>query len=250
MKQIVQIFLLLATIQYSAIAMDQEHYQREQAAKRETLAKAAEARLNPQARQPEEYTITSLAGLPIELQKQIALQVLTNSPTLKNVLKNLFTLARSNKQLFDLLTNESFLNQVKKIIQQRNLQAELNSLLIYYSKMGNVYAVKLILKLGADVDAVDKNGDNALIFAAMNGHTEIVRILLNAKADVNAAGNFGLTALMLAVIKEHKETIKVLLDAGADPNIADKSGWTAFMFAAGKGNADIARLLLDAQPNP
>ena len=247
MKQIISILLLVAVGQYSTNAMDQEQYELEQAAaQRETLAKAAQARLNPQA-QPEQYTIASLAGLPIELQEQIALQMLTNSPTLKGGLKNMVTLARSNKQLSRLLTKESFVNKVKELIQQRNQQAELNRLLVDYTIVGNVYAVRLLLKLGADVNTVGSVLiDTVLLIAARKGYTEIVQALLDADANVAAANTFSLTALMLAAKNGHTDIVQALLNAGADVNAVSRTGTTVLEFAHDSKNQEVIKLIQDA----
>ena len=199
--------------------------------------------------QPENqlYQRASLAVLPEDMQRQIALQLLTGSPNLQHGLQVLLKLARSNKQLFNLLTNEPFLDQVKKLIQQRNQQAELNTLFMKYSNLGNVYAVAWLIKLGAHVDTIDIDGRTALIFAADRGNTEIIRVLLAAQANTDLVDKrFGWTALMRAVIMGQAETVRVLLDAGADIRKNDRLGAIILNHARNSGSEEIKQLIQDA----
>ena len=61
--------------------------------------------------------------------------------------------------------------------------AELNSQLVDASAQGNAEEVKLLLKLGADVNV---GGCLALQLASYQGHPEVVQLLLEAGANVYA----------------------------------------------------------------
>lgn len=68
--------------------------------------------------------------------------------------------------------------------------------LIYASRAGQVEAVKLLLRRGADVDRqTTEMRSTALHRAAVVGHAEVVRLLLEAGADVSIRDCDGLTAL-------------------------------------------------------
>ena len=109
----------------------------------------------------------------------------------------------------------------------------------------------------ANVNGNDLGGQTALIAAAMYGNLEAVKVLLKAGADVNAktTKNIGnhmfadMTALMFAAWYGHVEIVKTLLDAGADVvDVELKNGLTArdlakFRVEHQNGNPEILRLL-------
>jgi len=92
-------------------------------------------------------------------------------------------------------------------------------------------AVKLLLKLGADVNAVDDNGETAMHGAAYRNHPKVVQLLAGkgAKVEVwNKANKTGLTPLAIAEghrpglnFRPSPETVaalhRVLLAAGVTP---------------------------------
>ncbi len=71
-----------------------------------------------------------------------------------------------------------------------------------------------------------------------------VRALIRAGADVNAANNYGANAMQLAAEVAHVELLDMLLDAGADVDSPNPEGQTALMLVARTGNLDAARLLV------
>jgi ankyrin repeat protein len=64
-----------------------------------------------------------------------------------------------------------------------------------------VEAVRLLLELGADIDAVDKNGETAMHGAAYQSRTKLVELLAKRDADIkiwNLPNKFGWTPLAIA----------------------------------------------------
>ncbi len=92
-------------------------------------------------------------------------------------------------------------------------------------------AIELLLKLGADVNAVDANGDTAMHGAAYRNHPKVVQLLADkgAKIEVwNRANKIGLTPLVIAEghrpginFRPSPETVaalhRVMLAAGVTP---------------------------------
>ena len=91
--------------------------------------------------------------------------------------------------------------------------------LYYAAERGNTVTLKLLLEAGADVKAVDTNRKRySLVVAASKGHDECVKILLQAGANVNARDDYHGTALTCAVSRGHEKCLKLLVEAGADVN--------------------------------
>ena len=81
---------------------------------------------------------------------------------------------------------------------------------------GDTDAVKSLLLRGAPVNGKDEHWERTpLIMAAMNGYAEIVSILLKRGADPNAVDIEGWTALRYANAYGYDDIIKMLREAGA-----------------------------------
>jgi ankyrin repeat protein len=135
--------------------------------------------------------------------------------------------------------------------------------------------VKLLLEVGADVDARTMTGNTPLFGAAAAGldntlllldhgadpnipsqngttplmvarTTEVVWLLVAKGARINARSKRGETALAAAAGRGDDESVKLLLSKGADVNAADYRGYTPLMHAAqyDRDAPDVIRLLL------
>lgn len=111
-------------------------------------------------------------------------------------------------------------------------------------RYGEIDAMRLLLKVGADPNIRNRNGDAVLHEAVSNA--EEVRMLLEADADANIRDRRGNTALHLAAMHRDAEPVRLLLEAGADVDMPNWAGDTAVLIAAAGGNAEITRLLLEA----
>jgi ankyrin repeat protein len=131
-------------------------------------------------------------------------------------------------------------------------QEVLDEALVWAAKSDRIEALRLLVELGARLDADPYRG-TALTWAAANGRVAAIRALLDLGADPNAGGTFGgpthgegVTALHLAAQGGHLEAVRTLLDGGADPAIRDALhegpawGWAEF-----GGHPHVAELLRD-----
>jgi ankyrin repeat protein len=85
-----------------------------------------------------------------------------------------------------------------------------------------------------------------LILAAQNGHAEIVKLLLGVGAKVNAKTSNDSTSLILAAENGYADIVKLLLDAGAiiDAWITiEEKNYTALDLAEFHGHTEIIKLL-------
>jgi hypothetical protein len=102
---------------------------------------------------------------------------------------------------------------------------------------------RLLIALGADVNARDDSGDAPLARAAEEGRTAIVEMLLDSGAGVDAPGHLGFTPLIHAAGCGSLEVVQLLVERGADPRIAGVRGLDAARWAELHGRSDCAHWL-------
>ncbi|KAL6054767.1 RING-type E3 ubiquitin transferase [Balamuthia mandrillaris] len=150
---------------------------------------------------------------------------------------------------------------------------------------GYIDLAAVLLKFGASVHVVDKNGWTPLHSAANCGHLKICSLLLAAGADpsaqtdagtspmhylvrpaledttdlkellaqllergadVDSQNQHGESPLHQACLRGREDTVVFLLKNGADVNLTNLFGETPLHFAARSGNLTVAKLLLEA----
>jgi len=127
----------------------------------------------------------------------------------------------------------------------------------------SVEALQMVLDAGADLKAINKNGETALMKAStidnrysVETRLPMIELLLKKGADVNARDQGGRTALLHSVVQHmseaggvisHPEVVRLLLDHGADVKAKDRDGNTALIETVGvwEGPIEIVRLLLE-----
>jgi|GEM_PF-2447636 ankyrin repeat protein len=106
--------------------------------------------------------------------------------------------------------------------------------------------VSTLIELGAGVHGNDQ-ANEPVIFAAALPNEDIVRLLIKAGANVNAVNRkTGFTPLHRAVTSG-PEMITLLLKSGAKPGVPDKNGDTPLDFAEKLKDEDSIRLLREAR---
>jgi ankyrin repeat protein len=102
--------------------------------------------------------------------------------------------------------------------------------------------VRLLLDLGAAVDAKTEKRATPLLIAAADGHLDVVVQLIEAGANLDCTDRSGDTALHHAAYKGSAAIVEALVKAGADRAVVDKYGDTAFDLGKRVGNLDAATL--------
>jgi hypothetical protein len=143
-----------------------------------------------------------------------------------------------------------------------------NTPLILAARNGDLGIVQTLVKKGADLKAVNKDGYNALLALSnysmpgapvkeKNGqtsdpigitteeHLKTAEYLINEGAEVNAKTNDGSTALMLAARLNKRDLVVLLLSRGADVNSVNQQGQTALIAATVKGHAEAVCPLIN-----
>lgn len=96
----------------------------------------------------------------------------------------------------------------------QKLNAELLSAVYYDDEC----TCRLLIDLGAQVDAKDPTGWTALMYAANRNHRSICRLLIDRGAQINLKTTKGNTALLIAAYKGHRALCMILIDHGAQLN--------------------------------
>ena len=146
------------------------------------------------------------------------------------------------------------LSEVKKLIFTHganvNVKDSEGTEALHSAALGGCYEiVELLLREGADVNAIQKvGGGTPLHLAALGGNFKVVELLIARGADVNAKNNEGSTPLHYAAEVGHNDTtVEILLKNGATVNVSDSLGLTPLHLAVGHfGRSEgIVALLLE-----
>ena len=95
---------------------------------------------------------------------------------------------------------------------------------------------RALVAAGADVNAVDVDGDSVLHYAVAKASTcdelKVMQMLIDAGADVNVRGDMGLSLLHWTVVYDNINALGLLLRAGAAVNARDINDDTILDFIA------------------
>ncbi|MEM7356158.1 MAG: ankyrin repeat domain-containing protein, partial [Acidobacteriota bacterium] len=112
---------------------------------------------------------------------------------------------------------------------------------------GRLSVVRTLLDLGADLQAVDANGMNAVMIAQLDRDEDLVAELLRLGASSEGLNT---TKLLWAVRQGDIDAVDALLKAGARPNQCFSRAGMPLADAAQQGHLEIVRRLLAAGADP
>lgn len=107
---------------------------------------------------------------------------------------------------------------------------------------------KLLLKNGFPVDGRNSDGDTPLMAASKRNIITVVTALMDAGADVNAVNTRGADAMALAVLSGSREIVQILAKAGVSVErcASSSSQDTRLKIAIAQNNANVVAILLQA----
>ena len=112
--------------------------------------------------------------------------------------------------------------------------------LIQAAEVGDHERIASLLRLGDNVNRAYQSVYNemALWNASLNGHRECIELLLDSGANVNAMDANGNTCLMLSAQHGHHDCVQLLLEKGANVNLYDQVSGRNAVYLAAKGCHD------------
>ena len=133
-----------------------------------------------------------------------------------------------------------------------NLKEELTGFTPLMASLHDITITELLIEKGADIEAKDDDGINALVYASTYNNEEMVKFLLEKGADANTVCeienehiDISPTPLMNAAYRGNTNIINMLLENGADINYTTDYGMTALMYAASFNQFEAAKVLLE-----
>lgn len=122
-----------------------------------------------------------------------------------------------------------------------------NKLMIKAAKAGDVATIKSLLKSDPSlIEARDTDGSTPLHCATWKGHEKVAELLLKEGANVNAVnqnGHWGTTPLHAAAHANQAKIAQLLLDHGANVKANDMEGRTPMFHTTFHKAKAVAKLL-------
>ncbi|MBV8652198.1 MAG: ankyrin repeat domain-containing protein [Alphaproteobacteria bacterium] len=128
----------------------------------------------------------------------------------------------------------------RQFVRSRN--HERLTALHWAAQYGQFSVVKALVAAGADLEAVNINGNRPLHAAvgSRSADPNIVKLLLKSGAEVNARGVYGTTALHIAAcIASRGQALRIaaiLIEGGADVNVRAEQLWDQSPLEIGEQN--------------
>lgn len=114
---------------------------------------------------------------------------------------------------------------------------------------GHTQMVQLLLRAGADLNAVGLNDQTPLMNAVKLNRLDTVRVLLKAGARMQVTDRAGDNLLVVAITEDFPEMLTLLLELGASPDLADANGLSPLYWAQLLNRPDMAQRLIAAGAN-
>jgi ankyrin repeat protein len=125
-------------------------------------------------------------------------------------------------------------------------QDDLDESLVNAAGQGDMNSFNIALALGANLNAVDRRGNNAVLAATQGNRAPLLRTLLDKGVNPDVHGSSGFTPLTFAAMDGSLANVQLLLKAGANPNQRNALGETPLHLAARFGHSAIIKLLVAA----
>jgi len=187
----------------------------------------------------------------LELKKE-AIQKLEHSSETKSTpiepLKSLPRLNTRGETALMQAIDENNITRFRELIEsgadlEQMKERDGNTALILAARAGQEDFVTALIKAGANLEHVNKNGNTAL-HLAIGPEEGSLKALIEAGANVNHTNNKGVTVLMSAAL--YPDSVRALLQAGANVELTDNEGKTVLMYAIEGGDLQTIEIIEEA----
>jgi hypothetical protein len=121
--------------------------------------------------------------------------------------------------------------------------------LFWISMQKDKAGMRLAIKLGADPDFTDLNGDSPVTKVTGGSDDEMLLILLEGGGNPNAVNRNGHPAIFAAVAYDRIEQINMLIRFGADINLMSKSNKNSAMYGIALNRFETVHYLIEKGVN-
>ncbi|XP_059139285.1 serine/threonine-protein phosphatase 6 regulatory ankyrin repeat subunit B-like [Physella acuta] len=142
-----------------------------------------------------------------------------------------------------------FLSKIQSVVEKCSRSKNSPLHLAGTSRDGSNEIVNLLLKAGANTQAVDEHGRTPLHIAATACNLKILQSLCQFGANINAVDNYGNSPLFIALLFEKKDASKYLLECGADVNLICDSLCSPLFVAVLNNDTELVNLLIQYGAN-
>jgi ankyrin repeat protein len=153
---------------------------------------------------------------------------------------------RMSEQLLTAIVNKKPIAYIETLISNGadvnyNNSKALDTPFLTAGVVKDINIMDCLLKHGADINGVNKDGETALMLSILHNDFDIFNFLIKKGADVNIITKWSSTAIHYACrFNDTGEYVKPLIDAGSNLDVQDNSGFAAIHYAI---NNDFDRLI-------
>ena len=133
---------------------------------------------------------------------------------------------------------------IKKGIDIQAVDSEGKNALMYAIEYNKLNFVKLLIEKGIDIQTVDSEGKNALMYAIKYNRRTLAKFLIEKSIDIQTVDSKGRNALMYAIKYNRRTLAKFLIEKGIDIQTVDSKGRNALMYAIKYNRRTLAKFLI------
>ncbi|KAI8380249.1 ankyrin repeat-containing domain protein [Blakeslea trispora] len=137
-------------------------------------------------------------------------------------------------------------NELKQVLYEKDEHGD--TLLHFASRAHNLPAVRLLVDLGADREAMNEHGRRP-IHEAIDSVECLSYLIKTCGVDTNAMKRGDWTPIMIAATKGHMDILRLLVESGSLLKRTTRDGRTPLYLAVQEGHLEASKFLTDQYPD-